>query len=110
VYPRGSDRGIRGALADRTFRLKDGRIAEEHFPKAVAKVNGAYEAWLAKPGDTTTEGAFNSAVERMIEAAPAGRKLSAANIRERYADAIGLAGFETALRRLNHHDHLLESE
>jgi putative ABC transport system ATP-binding protein len=98
------------ATADRTFRLRDGRIAEEFFPTAVAEANQAYDAWLAQRRDAETEGAFVSAIERMIEAAPAGRKLSAAKIRERYVDAAGVAAFEGALAGLSHHDDLLESE
>ena len=98
------------SLADRTFRLKDGRIAEELFPKAVAEANAAYDAVLADRADTSAQHAFVSAIERMIASAPAGRKLSAARIRERYANADDVAGFEAALAGLGHHDDLLESE
>ncbi|MDR3686303.1 MAG: hypothetical protein P4L93_05025, partial [Coriobacteriia bacterium] len=98
------------SLADRTFRLKDGRIAEERFPKAAAEANAAYDAWLANRADAEAEHEFVAAVERMIACAPAGRKLSAARIRERYVGASDLPGFEAALAAIGHHDDLLESE
>ena len=99
------------SLADRTFQLRDGCLTEALFPKAVAEANRAYDAWLAARPDSAAEGAFVTAVERMIEAAPAGRKLSAGKIRERYADAVGNARFEAALAGLAaHHDDLLEAQ
>ena len=95
------------ALADRTFQLKDGRIAESLFPKAVALANATYDAWQASRSRSTAAGApsqtaaeedaFLSSLERLIEAVPAGRRLSSAKIRERYGDASGNPRFEAVI-------------
>jgi putative ABC transport system ATP-binding protein len=95
------------ALADRTFRLKDGRIAEELYVKAVAEANDAYAAWVSGRSKAALA-AFVSAVEHLVAAAPTGRRISAEKIRQRYTEAVGMREFERVLESVEpHHDDLL---
>ena len=111
------------ALADRTFLLKDGSIAESVFPKSIAAANETYDAWVASSsrpaGDasaahdaaTAEETAFLSALECLIQTAPAGRRLSEAKIRSRYRAGAGNPRFEAVMAKVaSEDDSLLEDE